>query len=564
MRVCYVTKEASRRRSERSYEADLFEGAPVAQYPFDDHQSPPFDMMLQFCQDAAAWLKKGNVVVVHCKAGKGRTGTMVASLLLYLGEMHTADDAMFMYGAKRTKDGKGITIPSQRRYVHYFEKMLKNEMKSTKLKIIRMVIHMIPNCYKADKGRYLTFSIYHNGQKIYDQTRQDCEISRTSHQITISTPGMDPVEGDFKVKFARKDPYFLKEHAVCHFWLHTGFLSERSTVHLEKKEIDKAFNDEACIEFDKNFSIDINFEILKPKNARSKRFLKNREAKVVENPKTTLFVRGSTTSQVVNDALKDLYALKRTNAVYFGKKNELKPFEDDEKLEFFSRKNDASLMVIGTHLKKRPHNLTFVRMFDYQTMDMFELGVEKSVPMSEIKGTKCSLGMKPLLVFNGEGFGSDETLKNIKNYFLDFFNGESTDAINVGGLEYVVSFTATPDNHILLRTYLIQMKKSGTKTPRVEMEEMGPHFDFVVRRTVAPKSDLWKAAVKVPRELKPKKVKNIDVDEMGDKVGRIHVGNQELHKIQTRKMKGLKKRLAEDDEEKGEQDTSSNKKQKQD
>ncbi|KAG0167174.1 hypothetical protein DFQ28_003247 [Apophysomyces sp. BC1034] len=298
----------------------------------------------------------------------------------------------------------------------------------------------------------------------------------------------------------------------------------------------------------------------KPKNARSKRFLKNREAKVVENSKTTLFVRGSTTSQVVNDALKDLYALKRPNAVYFGKKNEIKPFEEEEKLEFFSRKNDASLMVVGTHLKKRPHNLTFVRMFDHQTLEMFELGVEKSVSMSEIKGTKCSLGMRPLLVFNGEGFGTDENLKNIKNYFLDFFNGDAADAINVGGMEHVISFTATPDNHILLRTYLIQMKKSGTKTPRVEMEEMGPSFDFVIRRTTAPKSDLWKAAVKVPREIKPKKVKNIDVDEMGDKVGRVHVGKQELEKIQTRKMKGLKKRPA---EEKEGEDASPSKKQKQ-
>ncbi|KAI8376240.1 Brix domain-containing protein 1 [Radiomyces spectabilis] len=298
---------------------------------------------------------------------------------------------------------------------------------------------------------------------------------------------------------------------------------------------------------------------VKPKNARSKRFLKNREAKVHENPKTTLFVRGSTTSQVVNDALKDLYALKRTNAIYFNKKNEIKPFEDDEKIEFFSRKNDSSLMVIGTHLKKRPHNLTFVRMFNYEILEMIELGIEKMTALSEIKGTKSSLGIKPLLVFSGDMFDSDTTHKNLKNFFLDFFNGEATDAVNLGGLEYVISFTATPER-IYVRSYFIQMKKSGSKTPRVELEEMGPHFDFVVRRTVAPKSDLWKSAVRVPKEIKPKKVKNIDTDEMGDKVGRIHMGDQQLHKIQTRKMKGLKKRSAEDDDD----ETSATKKQKSD
>ena len=37
-----------------------------------------------------------------------------------------------------------------------------------------------------------------------------------------------------------------------------------------------------------------------------------------------------------------------------------------------------------------------------------------------------------------------------------------------------------------------------------------------------------------------KKSKNLDIDTMGDKVGRIHVGTQDLGKLQSRKMKGLK------------------------
>ncbi|ORZ22991.1 ribosome production factor 2 [Absidia repens] len=300
---------------------------------------------------------------------------------------------------------------------------------------------------------------------------------------------------------------------------------------------------------------------VKPKTARTKRFFKNRESKVHENPKTALIVHGSTTSQVVTDALKDLYAMKRPNAIHFTKKNEIKPFEDEEKLEFFSNKNDASLVVIGTHLKKRPHNLTFARMFNHQVLEMFELGVEKLQAMSQIKGSKSSVGMKPVLTFNGEAFDSNPTCQAIKNYFLDFFNGDASDAVNLNGLEYVISFTATSDTNILMRTYTVQLKKSGVKTPRVELEEMGPNFDFVVRRSNLPKPDLWKAATKVPTELKKPKVKNVNVDEMGDKLGRIHVGQQELHKIQTRKMKGLKKRSADD---KADDEESSSKKQKSD
>jgi protein tyrosine/serine phosphatase len=46
----------------------------------------------QFCEDAAAWLAghAHNVVVVHCKAGKGRTGIMICCLLLYL-HIHAPD-----------------------------------------------------------------------------------------------------------------------------------------------------------------------------------------------------------------------------------------------------------------------------------------------------------------------------------------------------------------------------------------------------------------------------------------------------------------------------------------
>lgn len=36
---------------------------------------------------------------------------------------------------------------------------------------------------------------------------------------------------------------------------------------------------------------------------------------------------------------------------------------------------------------------------------------------------------------------------------------------------------------------------------------------------------------------------------MGDKLGRIHVGLQDLRKLQTRKMKGLKRRAGESDDE---------------
>ncbi|KAJ1402904.1 Tensin-type phosphatase domain [Sesbania bispinosa] len=111
--------------SERLYDASLFEGK-VASFPFDDHNCPPIQLITSFCQSAYSWLKEDieNVVVVHCKAGMARTGLMISSLLLFLKFFPTAEESMDYYNQKRCIDGKGLVLPSQIRYVKYFERVL--------------------------------------------------------------------------------------------------------------------------------------------------------------------------------------------------------------------------------------------------------------------------------------------------------------------------------------------------------------------------------------------------------------------------------------------------------
>ena len=115
------------------------------------------------------------------------------------------------------------------------------------------------------------------------------------------------------------------------------------------------------------------------------------------------------------------------------------------------------------------------------------------------------------------------------------------DAIRLQGLEHVISFTITDDMKILMRSYRIQLKKSGQKTPRIELAEIGPSMDLEVRRTKIASEDLYKLTPKTPKSLKPTPKKNISTDGLGNTHGRIHLGKQEINKIQTRKVRALKK-----------------------
>jgi hypothetical protein len=65
----------------------------------------------------------------------------------------------------------------------------------------------------------------------------------------------------------------------------------------------------------------------------------------------------------------------------------------------------------------------------------------------------------------------------------------------LAGIEHVLQFTAV-ENKVLLRSYRIILKKSGTRIPRVELEEIGPSVDWVLRRSQLASDDLFKTACK--------------------------------------------------------------------
>ena len=249
----------------------------------------------------------------------------------------------------------------------------------------------------------------------------------------------------------------------------------------------------------------------KPKNARAARLLKKKDPLQHENPKTTLFLRSTTSSSLINALLTDLNSLKQPHSIRFTKKNSIHPFEDPSSLEFFSQRNDASLLCFGSHSKKRPHCLTFVRCFGGKILDILEATVvsDTARTLGQFGGGKCRIGAKPLLSFSGTQFENLEGDQRgkfavAKSIFLDFFRGGETKEVDVEGLQYMINFSAgevdgvdcTRTEMVYMRCWKLVTKRSGQKLPRVELEEMGPRIDFRLGRVTEANESMLKEALR--------------------------------------------------------------------
>lgn len=82
-----------------------------------------------------------NVVVVHCIAGKGRTGTLIASYLMYSQAFTDYNKAIQFCAIQR---GAGPTHPGQVRYIKYLSDSLHRNVPIFKPTVKRLLgIHFI-------------------------------------------------------------------------------------------------------------------------------------------------------------------------------------------------------------------------------------------------------------------------------------------------------------------------------------------------------------------------------------------------------------------------------------
>ena len=292
---------------ERVYEGQTLGGDEhpdcCRHFPFDDHNPCCLGMIAPFCRDVAGWLgaDADNVAAVHCKAGKGRTGLMVACLLLYLRLAATADEALTFFAEKRTHDGKGVTIPSQVRYVRYFEACLAaaaaaapgvpmGELSLTveapvvRLRSIRIraapcfdltggcdpyclikAVQLVPRAAFGERegahARILGCTrVTQRASKVWDSRDHGETVHVDTGAPHVITFGSDEapllLRGDVKVRLVDYDR-FNQDDLMMQFWCHTLFLRQAPFTVLERLEIDKACKKDAKKNFPKGFALEV-------------------------------------------------------------------------------------------------------------------------------------------------------------------------------------------------------------------------------------------------------------------------------------------------------------------
>ncbi|XP_057192896.1 tensin-1 isoform X10 [Triplophysa rosa] len=239
--------------SEKRYDISQL-NPKVLDFGWPDHHAPALDKICSICKAMDTWMNADshNVVVLHNKGNRGRTGVVVAAYMHYSNISASADQALDRFAMKRFYEDKVLPVgqPSQRRYVQYFSGLLSGHIKinNKPLFLHHVIMHGIPN-FESKGGCRPFLKIYQAMQPVYTSGIYNVQgDGQTSICITIE-PGL-LLKGDILLKCYHKRFRSPSRDVIFRVQFHTCAVHDLGIV-FGKDELDETFKDDRFPEYGK-------------------------------------------------------------------------------------------------------------------------------------------------------------------------------------------------------------------------------------------------------------------------------------------------------------------------
>ncbi|KAK8899344.1 hypothetical protein M9Y10_001658 [Tritrichomonas musculus] len=242
----------------QDYDTKVFDDKVIFM-PFPDHCSP----RISYFEKASEAISKvfdddpQCTIFVHCKAGRGRSGTVVCAYQIYSKNVLHVDEAISKVNEKRSPQNMSITIPSQIRFLHYFEqKCLKGDPISQRINIEKVEFY-------PEFNREMNFSVTRG---IPYEDKEEFTKKFDGHSITFTD-----------LQFSNEFVLFVSEingKSDCvRIQLHSDYLtSENEKVtkfegnkfiaHFDKMQLDGPHNRKTSKNFPPDFSMNLYYTVL--------------------------------------------------------------------------------------------------------------------------------------------------------------------------------------------------------------------------------------------------------------------------------------------------------------
>ncbi|XP_060642691.2 phosphatidylinositol 3,4,5-trisphosphate 3-phosphatase TPTE2-like isoform X2 [Anolis sagrei] len=259
--------------SEQGYDPKYFHYR-VERMFIDDHNVPTLEDMLKFTASVRKWMEQdeNNVIAIHCKGGKGRTGTMICIWLIDSDQFNSAEDSLNYFGERRTDTStsskfQGVETPSQSRYVGYYATMKfvynLNLPPVRPLHIRSIKLYAIHDVGKGN-GTDLRVKVIMEKRVVFlciGANQENCKLffDGENDWVVIAFKNCPVVSKDVKIKFeSSSDMPKGYDDCVFFFWFNTSFI-ENNRLYLPRNEIDNLHKPKMWKIFSENFAAEVNF-----------------------------------------------------------------------------------------------------------------------------------------------------------------------------------------------------------------------------------------------------------------------------------------------------------------